>query len=152
PCSISRSKRSSGATSCACSTRTAATSSPRRRRSTSIARRCTASCRATASTASLDMGARPIPAAWPSLLALALVVVLSIASLAAALYIDRPPADRPSELVDNSLPSIALADALRYQAYRLSAPALDPARLASIANEIAVDARAYEPIATDEGE
>ena len=95
---------------------------------------------------------RGIPSAWPSLVALAVVVLLSIGSLGVDLYIDQQTADRTTELIDNSIRSIALADDLRYQAYRLSTAGIDPARLQSIAEQINVDARAYDPIATDEGE
>jgi signal transduction histidine kinase len=102
-----------------------------------------------ASSATLD---KSVPAAWPPLVALGVVVVLSIGSLGVDLYIDRQTADRTAELIDNSMRSIALADDLRYQAYRLSAAGRDPEKLASIAEQIAVDARAYDPIATDDGE
>jgi len=102
-----------------------------------------------ASNATVD---RAVPAAWPVLAALALVVMLSIGSLGVDLYIDNQTADRTAELIDNSLGSVALADDLRYQAYRLTAAHLDRDQLASIVSQIAVDARAYDPIATDVGE
>src|SRR5262249_31720293 len=60
--------------------------------------------------------------------------------------------ERTSELVDNSLRSIALADDLRYQAYRLSRPGLDGEQIASIRGQIDADARAYDPLATGVGE
>jgi signal transduction histidine kinase len=102
-----------------------------------------------ASNATVD---RAVPAAWPVLAALALVVMLSVGSLGVDLYIDNQTADRTAELIDNSLRSITLADDLRYQAYRLSATKLDREQLASIVSQIDVDARAYDPIATDDGE
>ncbi len=85
---------------------------------------------------------------WPALVALAIVVLMSVASIGVDFVIDRKTADRTNELVDNSLRSIALADDLRYQAYRLSQPNLDVEQIASIREQIETDARAYDPIAT----
>ncbi len=102
-----------------------------------------------ASNATVD---RPVLAAWPVLFALGLVTVLSIGSLGVDLYVDSQTADRTAEMIDNTLRSITLADDLRYQAYRLTVPELDRAQLDSIVTQIAVDARAYDPIATFPGE
>ena len=89
---------------------------------------------------------------WPALVALAIVVLLSIGMLAVDFAINGKTAERTTELVDNSLRSIALADDLRYQAYRLSQPGLDVEQIASIRIQIEADGRAYDPIATGVGE
>ncbi len=89
---------------------------------------------------------------WPPLVALAVVVLLAIGTLGVDLYIDRDTARHTAAMVDNSLRSIALADDLRYQAYRLSVPALTPDQIASIAEQIDADQRAYAPLATYAGE
>lgn len=93
-----------------------------------------------------------VPAAWPALVALAIVVVLSIGTLAVDLYVDDQTADTTAQLTENSLRSVALADDLRYQAYRLSVANLTPDQIASIAEQIDSDARAYNPLATSIGE
>jgi signal transduction histidine kinase len=93
-----------------------------------------------------------VPAAWPALVALGAVVLLSLAMLAVDLVVDRGTAATTGELVDNSMRSIALADDLRYQAYRLATANLTPDQIASIAEQIDADARAYDPIATGVGE
>lgn len=77
--------------------------------------------------------------------------MLSIGSLGVDLVIDGRTAERTSTLVNDSLRSIALADDLRAQAYRLSAGP-DPTQLAAIARQIDADARAFDPIATSAGE
>jgi len=93
-----------------------------------------------------------VPAAWPPFVALAVVVVLSISTLAVDLVVDQRTADTTARLTENSLRSIALADDLRYQAYRLSTANLTPDQIQSIAEQIDSDARAYEPLATYIGE
>ena len=93
-----------------------------------------------------------VPAAWPPFVALAVVVVLSISTLAVDLVVDQRTADTTARLTENSLRSIALADDLRYQAYRLSTANLTPDQIQSIAEQIDSDARAYEPLATYLGE
>ncbi|HUJ59255.1 MAG TPA: HAMP domain-containing sensor histidine kinase [Kofleriaceae bacterium] len=90
--------------------------------------------------------------AWPALVALAVVVLLAVAMLGVDLLIENKTSDRTTELIDNSLRSVALADDLRYQAYRLSRPGLDGDQIASIRLQIAADARAYDPLATGKGE
>ena len=77
--------------------------------------------------------------------------MLSIGSLGVDLVIDGRTAARTSTLVNDSLRSIALADDLRANAYRLSS-GVDAATLAQIARQIDADARAFDPIATSEGE
>jgi signal transduction histidine kinase len=88
----------------------------------------------------------------PALIALGVMVILAIIGLGADLLLDRRTARHTSELVDDSLESIALADDLRYQAYRLVGGDQAPATLASIAKQIDADAIAYTPVAkgTDE--
>jgi signal transduction histidine kinase len=49
-------------------------------------------------------------------------------------------------MTENSLRSVAIADDLRYQAYRLSTTNLTPDQIASIAEQIDADARAYDPL------
>lgn len=93
-----------------------------------------------------------VPAAWPALIALAIVVVLSIGTLGVDLYVDHQTADTTAELTEDSLRSVALADDLRYQAYRLSTVHLTPDQIASIAEQIDVDARAFDPLATSADE
>ena len=93
-----------------------------------------------------------VPAAWPALVALAVVVVLSVSTLAVDLVVDQRTADTTAKLIENSLRSVALADDLRYQAYRLSTANLTPDQIQSIAEQIDADARAYGPLATYIGE
>ncbi|MGE5184814.1 MAG: sensor histidine kinase [Acidobacteriota bacterium] len=93
-----------------------------------------------------------VPPAWPALVALAVVVLLSVAMLGVDLVVDRETADTTHELVGDSMRSIALADDLRYQAYRLATANLAPDQIASIAEQIDADARAYAPLATGAGE
>jgi len=90
--------------------------------------------------------------AWPVLVALGVVVGMSVASVGLDLVIGHQTAARTAQLVDDSLRSVALADDLRYQAYRLSGAPLDRPRLAAIAAQIAADARDYDPIANGPGE
>jgi signal transduction histidine kinase len=99
-----------------------------------------------------DRGLGEVASAWPVLLALAAVVGLSLASIAVDLAIGHQTAVRTSELVDDSLRSVALADDLRYQAHRLAANRLDRTQLVAIAAQVAADAREYDPIATAPGE
>jgi signal transduction histidine kinase len=78
--------------------------------------------------------------------------VLSIGTLAVDLYVGDRTADTTARLTENSLRSVALDDDLRYQAYRLTAVNLTPDQIASIAEQIDADARAYDPLATGTGE
>jgi two-component system, OmpR family, sensor kinase len=96
-----------------------------------------------------DLGAA---SAWPVLVALAAVVVLSLVSIGLDVVVGHKTAARTAQLVNDSLRSVALADDLRYQAHRLSANRLDRAQLMAIATQIAADAREYDPIATAPGE
>jgi len=89
---------------------------------------------------------------WPPLVALAIVVLLSLAMLGVDLVVDRATAGTTNELVNNSMRSIALADDLRYQAYRLATANLAPDQINSIAEQIDADAKAYNPLATSAGE
>ena len=93
-----------------------------------------------------------VPAAWPALVALAVVVLLSITILVVDLVVDQRTADVTAKLTENSMRSIALADDLRYQAYRLSTANLTPDQIQSVAEQIDNDARAYEPLANAPGE
>jgi len=95
---------------------------------------------------------RVVPSAWPALAALCTVVLLSFAMFAFDIAIDRNTASHTDSLVGDSLRSVALADDLRYQAYRLSVANLSPDQIASIAEQIDADARAYDPLATSDGE
>lgn len=95
---------------------------------------------------------RAVPPAWPALTALGTVVLLSFAMFAFDIVIDRNTASHTDSLVGDSLRSVALADDLRYQAYRLSVANLSPDQIASIAEQIDADARAYDPLATSDGE
>jgi len=95
---------------------------------------------------------RAVSTPWPALAALGAVVVLSLAMFALDIVVDRHTAVHTSALVEDSLRSVALADDLRYQAYRLTAPNLAPEQFASIAEQIDADARAYDPLANSEGE
>jgi signal transduction histidine kinase len=92
------------------------------------------------------------PAAWPALVALAIVVLLSLSMLGVDLVVDRSTAATTSKLVEDSMRSIALADDLRYQAYRLATANLTVDQIQSIAEQIDADARAYDPLATGVGE
>lgn len=91
---------------------------------------------------------KAVPPAWPALVALGAVVLLSIATIGVDLVVDQQTAETTSKFTQNSIRSVALADDLRYQAYRLSTANLMPDQIASIAEQIDADARAYDPIAT----
>jgi signal transduction histidine kinase len=93
-----------------------------------------------------------VPATWPAVVALAVVVLLSISTLGVDLVVDQRTATTTARLTENSLRSIALADDLRYQAYRLTTANLTPDQIQSIAEQIDSDARAYDPLATSPGE
>lgn len=95
---------------------------------------------------------RAVATPWPALAALAVVVVLSLAMVAVDIVVDHHIARHTSSLVEDSLRSVALADDLRYQAYRLSIANLAPDQIASIAEQIDADARAYAPLANSDGE
>jgi signal transduction histidine kinase len=95
---------------------------------------------------------RAVATPWPALVALAVVVVLSLAMFAVDIVVDHHTADHTTALVEDSLRSVALADDLRHQAYRLSTANLAPDQIASIAEQIDADARAYDPLANSEGE
>jgi signal transduction histidine kinase len=87
-----------------------------------------------------------------ALVALVVVAVLSLTMFALDIVIDRHTERHTTALVEDSLRSVALADDLRHQAYRLSAANLTPDQIASVAEQIDGDARAYDPIATSDGE
>src|SRR6185503_4954997 len=87
---------------------------------------------------------KAVPPAWPALVALGAVVLLSIATIGVDLVVDQQTAETTSKFTQNSIRSVALADDLRYQAYRLSTANLMPDQIASIAEQIDADARAYD--------
>jgi signal transduction histidine kinase len=93
-----------------------------------------------------------VPSPWPALIGLGVVVALSLATIGIDLVIDDHTAAETSDLVDNSLRSVTIADDLRNQVHRLSRPNLDHNTLGAVARHIADDARAYNPLATYEGE
>lgn len=95
---------------------------------------------------------KAVPAAWPALVALGAVVLLSIATLGVDLVVDQRTADTTASMNENSLRSVAIADDLRYQAYRLSATNLTPDQISSIAEQIDADARAYDPLVSSAAE
>ena len=95
---------------------------------------------------------KAVPAAWPALVALGAVVLLSIATLGVDLVVDQRTADTTARMTENSLRSVAIADDLRYQAYRLSTVNLTPDQIASIAEQIDADARAYDPLVNTQAE
>ncbi|MBV8760030.1 MAG: HAMP domain-containing histidine kinase, partial [Deltaproteobacteria bacterium] len=64
------------------------------------------------------------------------------------LVVDQRTAETTEKMTENSLRSVAIADDLRYQAYRLSTANLTPDQIASIAEQIDADARAYDPLVT----
>jgi signal transduction histidine kinase len=89
---------------------------------------------------------------WVALVALGVVALLSMTMCLLDIVIDRNTASHTNALVEDSLRSVALADDLRYQAYRLSTANLAPDQIASIAEQIDADARAYDPLANSDGE
>jgi signal transduction histidine kinase len=100
---------------------------------------------------SRDAAAVAVPSAWPALLALAIVVLLSIGMLATDLIVERRTAAETTKLIGDALRSVTLADHLRADAHALAANP-DPAVAANVAEEIARDAALYEPLATYPGE
>src|SRR4051794_9635184 len=93
-----------------------------------------------------------IQRSWVALVSLGVVAVLSLTMFVLDLVIERNTAHHTTALVEDSLRSVALADDLRYQAYRLSVANLAPDQIASIAEQIDADARAYDPLANSDGE
>jgi hypothetical protein len=93
-----------------------------------------------------------VPSPWPALIGLGVVVALSLATIGIDLVIDDHTAAETSDLVDNSLRSVTIADDLRNQVHRLARANLDRGSLSAVARHIADDARAYNPLATGEGE
>jgi signal transduction histidine kinase len=93
-----------------------------------------------------------VPSPWPALIGLGVVVALSLATIGIDLVIDDHTAAETSELVDNSLRSVTIADDLRNQVHRLARPNLDRGALSAVARHIADDAHAYNPLVTYEGE
>lgn len=77
-----------------------------------------------------------VPSAWPALLALAVVVLLSIGMLATDLIVEHRTAAETTKLVGDALRSVTLADHLRADAHALAATP-DPAVAANVAEEIA---------------
>ena len=90
-------------------------------------------------------------AAWPVLLALTAVGVLAVGMVATDLVVERRTAGETTNLVDDALRSVALADRLRADAHALAATRGTPAA-ADVEKQIARDAALYEPLATYEGE
>jgi len=95
---------------------------------------------------------RALMARWPVLGALGLVALFIVVMLGADVLVARRVAFRTAQIVDNAQRSILLVDDVRNQAQRLSAPALSPAEVSTIRETIAMDARAYDPLATSSGE
>ena len=93
-----------------------------------------------------------VPSAWPVLLALGLLALLLVAMLGVDLFVAGRVARRTDEIVLNGQRSVELVDDLRAQSYRLSKPNLSEAEQEDIAERIAADAVAYEPIANNPGE
>jgi two-component system OmpR family sensor kinase len=93
-----------------------------------------------------------VPSAWPALLALAVVVLLSIGMLGTDLLVEYRTADETTKLVDNALRSVALADDLRSQAHLLAANPVGREVPRAVLAQIARDTTRYEPLATYEGE
>jgi signal transduction histidine kinase len=104
-----------------------------------------------------DMGleqasVRPVPRVWPALIALGAVVVLSMTTVLVDLVVEHDTGEKTTDLVDNALRSITLVDDLRFQAHRLVVSHRDAERLATIMARIRLDAEAYDPLATYDGE
>ncbi len=95
--------------------------------------------------------AADVPSAWPALLALVTVGLLAVGMLATDLVVEHRTGAETTNLIDNALRSVALADHLRADAHVLAAnPGATVA--ANVAKQIARDAALYEPLATYRGE
>ena len=94
---------------------------------------------------------RAVPAAWPALLALAVVVALVIGDLVFDVIAGVQTHARSSYMADNSVESLVLVGDLRYQSARLVATH-DAAELSAILAQIDADLWQYEPLATEHGE
>ncbi len=95
--------------------------------------------------------ANDVPAVWPPLLALAVVALLAVATLVTDLVVEHRTSAATTNLVEDALGSVALADHLRADAHVLAAnPGATVA--ARVARQIANDAARYEPLATYPGE
>jgi signal transduction histidine kinase len=95
---------------------------------------------------------RQTPHAWPILVALGLVAFLLFMMVVADLGVARRVASRTSEMIDDEQRSIELVDDMREQAERMASLGLREDELVGVAQQIALDARAYEPLTFQPGE
>jgi signal transduction histidine kinase len=94
---------------------------------------------------------RPVPSAWPALVALAIVVVLVLGEIVFDVFGGVQTYERTNYMVDNSVESLVIVSDLRYQAARLVAVS-DPAQASAIVAQIDADLWQYQPLATEAGE
>jgi signal transduction histidine kinase len=95
---------------------------------------------------------RAVPAAWPAVVALGVVVVLVLGMSVFDFYSGTQTHERTNYMVDNSVQSLVIVGDLRYQAARLLAVGNDPAQVRAVVAQIDADLRTYEPLATETGE
>lgn len=95
---------------------------------------------------------RRTPPAWPILVALGLVAFLLFMMVLADLGVARRVASRTSEMIDDEQRSIELVDDMREQAERMASLGLREDELVAAAQQIALDAQAYDPLTFQPGE
>jgi len=93
-----------------------------------------------------------IPRGWPVIVSLALIATMVFGMIVIELLITRHVASRVDDLIDNTQQSLVLLDDLRSKAQNLSEPNIAPREATRLLEGIAIDARAYDPIATSPGE
>jgi len=93
-----------------------------------------------------------VPPAWPALVALASVVLLSSGLMVYDIVGDVETEVRTTDLVDDALRSVALADDLRRQVHTLTAGSEDHQVVATALGRIGADMAMYAPLARYPGE
>ncbi len=94
----------------------------------------------------------PLLPVWPSLLGLAMIAACIVSMIVIDVVVARRVATTTALLLDNSQRSVELVDDLREDAHRLAEENLTDDELASRARAALAVGRAYEPLATYEGE
>jgi signal transduction histidine kinase len=92
------------------------------------------------------------PPAWPVLVAFGLVTLLITGMLGIDLMLGHRVASQTSDMIDNSQRSTDLLEDMRAHIRGLVAADLDERAIEPLTRAIERDARAYDPLATDEGE
>ena len=98
------------------------------------------------------MTKQPIASTWPVLIALGLVGVLIVGMVGLDVILGKRVSDRTDVIIENTQLSIIALDKLRADAQNLSEPAVTERDARLLLADIATTSRAYDPLATFEGE